>query len=121
MTISEIRRFVASVVADGCDVGLSVVSYQLECLLSGSPLNFNFDAKTNSQDLVPVQRISWSITGWKRRTYLEAHAAGRCATFAGKVRVYPVSELAGHVVKTEEDLRIVEALRPLIDLEELGE
>jgi hypothetical protein len=35
--------------------------------------------------------------------------------------VYPVSEIAGQVVKTEADLRVVEALYPLIDKKELGE
>jgi CMP-N-acetylneuraminic acid synthetase len=121
LTVSEIRSFARALVADGHDVGLSVVNYQLECLLDGSPVNFSFDAKTNSQDLAPVQRISWSITGWKRMTYLEAYRAGRCATYWGSVGVYGISELAGHVVKTEDDLRIVEALRPLIEKEELGE
>lgn len=121
LTASEIRRFVEQVISDGADVGLSVVNHQLECLLSGSPVNFRFNAKTNSQDLEPVQKICWSITAWRRTAYLEAHSSGKCATYAGDVRVYPVSELAGHVVKTEEDLRIVEALRPLIDRKELGE
>jgi len=121
LTVSEIRQFVESLVADGKDVGLSVVNHQLECLFAGGPVNFNFDTKTNSQDLAPVQKICWSITGWKRTTYLEAYRAGQCATYAGTVGVYPVSEIAGHVVKTEADLRVVEALYPLIDKEELGE
>lgn len=121
LTVTEIRQFVELLAADGKDVGLSVVNHQLECLFAGGPVNFNFDTKTNSQDLAPVQKICWSITGWKRTTYLEAYRAGQCATYAGNVGVYPVSEIAGHVVKTEADLRVVEALYPLIDKEELGE
>jgi CMP-N-acetylneuraminic acid synthetase len=121
LTVTEIRQFVEALAAEGKDVGLSVVNHQLECLCAGDPVNFNFDTKTNSQDLVPVQKICWCITGWRRTTYLEAYRTGRCATYAGSVGVYPVSEIAGQVVKTEADLRVVEALYPLIDKKELGE
>ena len=87
---------------------------QIECAYRGQPVNFSLVEKTNSQDLEPVQRISWSITGWRRETYLAAAANGRCATYAGRVGYFPVNRFAGHVIKTEEDLQIAEALLALV-------
>jgi hypothetical protein len=38
-----------------------------------------------------------------------------CATYSGKVGYYPVDRVAGHVVKTEDDLRLAEALLPFAE------
>ena len=97
-----------------CDCLLSTEEIQIECAHRGSPVNFTFARKTNSQDLEPVQRVSWSITGWRRETYLAAARAGDCATYAGRVAFFPISRFAAHVIKTEDDLRVAEALLPLV-------
>ena len=34
----------------------------------------------------------------------------KCATYTGRVGFYPIDRVAGHVIKTEEDLLIAEAL-----------
>jgi CMP-N-acetylneuraminic acid synthetase len=115
LTVDEVRGFVARLADDDVDCLLSADLVQIECAFQGQPVNFSFDEKTNSQDLTPVQRLSWSITAWRRSTYLDAVAAGRCATYAGRVGFYPVSPLAGHVIKTERDLQIAEALLPLVE------
>ena len=99
---------------DDADVMLSCEEILIECALDGTPVNFSYSKKTNSQDLRPIQRISWSITGWRRSTYLSAVEAGKCATYAGKVDFFPINSMASHIIKTEEDLRIAEALWPLM-------
>lgn len=111
----EIVSFVAALQHDEHDTLLSCTLEQIECACAGVPVNFSFDAKTNSQDLEPVQRISWSITGWRRASFLAAAAAGRTATYSGRVGFFPVDRLAGHIIKTEQDLRIAEALLPLVE------
>jgi CMP-N-acetylneuraminic acid synthetase len=115
LTAAEVASFVAAKEEQGVDVLLSVVHEQIECAYRGEPVNFRLDQKTNSQELDPIQRVSWSITGWTPATYLAARDAGRCATYAGRVGYHPISRLGGHVVKTEEDLRIAEALLPLVE------
>ena len=110
LTVNEIRRFVDEMVTDRYDTLLSYEPIQIECALDGRPLNFTFNAKTNSQDLKPVQRIAWSITAWRRSTFLAKVAAGQCATYAGRVGLVSVSHLAAHVIKTEEDLALAELL-----------
>ncbi|UFN50303.1 NTP transferase domain-containing protein [Roseomonas sp. OT10] len=110
LTVAELRGFVARLHAAECDVLLSVTRDPLEHLYRGQPVNFTFAEKTNSQDLEPVERIAWSVTGWRRDTYLEACRNGRCATYAGRIATWPVGRLAGHVIKTAEDLAMAEAL-----------
>lgn len=114
LSVDDVRQFVNALTSDKYDCLLSVDIVQIECAYRNQPINFTFSEKTNSQDLEPIQRISWSISGWKRDTYLNAIGAGRCATYAGRVGFYPVSQLASHVIKTENDLMIAEALLPLV-------
>ena len=106
----EIRRFVDELATDRFDVLLGVVDEPLEALYGGQPINFSFDEKTNSQDLEPVRRIAWSITGWRRETFLAAQAEGRCATYAGRIGFFSLRRWSGLAIKTADDLRLAEAL-----------
>lgn len=114
ITVEDVRRFVEYMAGSGNDCLLSTEEIQIECAFEGRPVNFTFEAKTNSQDLKPVMRVSWSITGWRREIFLAAAHSGACATYAGKVGFFPISRLAAHVIKTEDDLKIAEALLPLV-------
>jgi hypothetical protein len=93
---------------------LSCIHDQIEVAYKGQPVNFTFAEKTNSQDLTPVERITWSITGWTRKAFLEAADAGKTATYYGSVGFYPVSGISGHVIKTQRDLDIAEALLAIV-------
>jgi CMP-N-acetylneuraminic acid synthetase len=106
----EVKEFTKFFIYSDYDVLLSVVNEQIECSYKGKPVNFTYEEKINSQDLEPVQRITWSITGWKRKVYLDAHNSGKCATYFGRVGYYPVSRMAGLIIKTEADLKMAEAL-----------
>ena len=110
LTADEVGGFVRAMREGGYDTMLSVVEEELECVYDGAPVNFTFAEKTNSQDLRPVSRIVWAVTGWRRATYLEATDQGACATYAGRVGYHPVSRMAGHVIKTKADLDIARAL-----------
>lgn len=113
LTVEDVKTFVAEMEANPVDCLLSTEEIQIECAYQEKPVNFTFDEKTNSQDLEPVQRVSWSITGWRREAYLTAIEAGKCATYSGKVGFFPISRLAAHVIKTESDLEFAEALLPI--------
>ena len=110
LSVPDISRFLEVLGQDAHDGLMSVVEENLECLYRGSPVNFTFDEKTNSQDLTPIQRIVWAITAWRRSTFLEALAEGRCATYSGRIGYVPVGRMAGHVIKTQEDLDLAQAL-----------
>jgi CMP-N-acetylneuraminic acid synthetase len=110
LQVDEIRDFVHIMLEGSYDVQLSVVHEQIECAMEDIPLNFSFDRKTNSQELPPIQRITWSITGWRTDTYLRAFDQGKCATYAGKVGYYVINRASGHVIKNEEDLQIAQSM-----------
>lgn len=114
LTLVDIGSFVQRMTESDEDCLLSTEEIQIECAYQGKPVNFTFDEKTNSQDLKSVMRVIWSITGWRRDTFLAAARAGRCATYSGKVGFFPVNRFAAHIIKTEEDLQIAEALLPLV-------
>jgi CMP-N-acetylneuraminic acid synthetase len=115
LTVAEIKGFVDRFRASDFDVLLSCILDQIEVAYRDQPVNFTFAEKTNSQDLEPVQRITWSITAWRRAPFLAAARAGKTATYSGKVGFYPVSASSGHVIKTEQDLKIAEAMLPLVE------
>lgn len=114
LTVADLRGFSAAVERTGADVTLSTVDDQLEALCNDKPVNFTFLEKTNSQELAPVKKISWSVTAWKRETFLQAKSAGKCATYSGALATHPVNKMAGHVIKTAEDLAIADALFDLV-------
>ncbi|MFH0259612.1 MULTISPECIES: acylneuraminate cytidylyltransferase family protein [Vibrio] len=113
LSVVDTQNFVSELEKGSADALLSVDNVQIECAYENSPVNFSYDAKTNSQDLKPVQRITWSITGWKRNSYIEAYDSKKCATYSGNVAYFPIDRLAGHIIKTQEDLDIAEALYDL--------
>ncbi|WP_420316809.1 cytidylyltransferase domain-containing protein [Ekhidna sp.] len=112
---TDIVSFVKELSSEKYDVLLSAQNIQIECAYKETPVNFTMSRKDNSQDLSPIQRITWSITGWKRSTYMDAYETGNCSTYAGNVGYFEVNSLAAHVIKTQEDLDIAEALYHKID------
>jgi len=113
LTVQQIREFTAFMIDSPFDTVLSCTLEQIECAYENAPINFSYQEKTNSQDLKPIQRVTWSITGWRSASYLQAADAGKTATYAGQVGFFPIDRLAGHIIKTEEDLQIAEALLAL--------
>jgi CMP-N-acetylneuraminic acid synthetase len=118
INIKEIESFVNSIKASKPDVLLSIEEIQIECAFEDSPINFSLKEKTNSQDLKPIQRIMWSITAWKRDSFLSAYEKNLCCTYNGEVHYFPLNKLASLVIKTKEDLDMAEALFDLSQKEE---
>ena len=107
---AEIEGFTANLVAGDHDTLLSGVDEQIQCMMEEHPLNFSKDGMDATQALVPIQRISWSVTGWRAASYVQTFEAGGCATFHGRMGFYPLSRPSGLVVKYEEDYRMVAAM-----------
>jgi CMP-N-acetylneuraminic acid synthetase len=115
LTVADLASFAEAMEGGEYDALMSVVDENLECVFEGEPVNFTFAQKTNSQDLKPVRRIVWPVTAWRRRVFLDAVAAGRCATYSGRIGYHSVGRMAGHVIKTQEDLDVAAALFEIIN------
>ena len=109
LTAKEVESFVSFAENSDYQSIFSCIEDQIEVAYMNSPVNFNFSQKTNSQDLKPVQRITWSISGWKKESFLDAINKNKCATYNGKIGFFKVSPISGHVIKTKDDLKIAEA------------
>lgn len=110
ITVKDVRKFTEEIKSSDSHVFLSYEPIQIECSFKGKPVNFTYDTKTNSQELSPIKRISWAITGWEKSQYLKSYESGVCATYSGKIKYISVSKLANHVIKYEEDLDIARLL-----------
>ncbi|KIC36432.1 acylneuraminate cytidylyltransferase family protein [Leisingera sp. ANG-M7] len=110
LSAAEVKSFAEAFIASDADVMLSCIEDRIEVAYQDQPVNFTFAEKTNSQDLEPTQRVTWSITGWRAKSYIEAVEAGGIGTYNGKIAFYPVDPISGHVIKTQQDLDIAEAL-----------
>ena len=115
LTAAEVRAFMGAWTNSDHDVMLSCIHDQIEVAYQNQPVNFTFAEKTNSQDLQPTQRITWSITGFSRAAWLEAVEAGKNASYHGSIGFFPVSPIAGHVIKTQRDLDVADALFDLVE------
>ena len=114
LSTQEVEAFTKSFLASDADVMIACIEDKIEVAYQDQPINFRFDTKTNSQDLKPTQRITWSITGFKAKSYINAVESGKIGTYNGKVSFYPVDPISGHVIKTQQDLDIAEALLGVI-------
>jgi len=114
LSTKEVEAFTKRFLASDADVMIACIEDKIEVAYQDQPVNFDFSIKTNSQDLKPTQRITWSITGFKAKSYIAAVEAGGIGTYNGKVAFYPVNPISGHVIKTQQDLDIAEALLGVI-------
>lgn len=110
LTADEVGAFVKAFLGSEHDVMLACIEDKIEVAYKNQPVNFSFSQKTNSQELIPTQRITWSITGWRAAPYVAAVEAGQIGTYNGSIGFYPVNPISGHVIKTQLDLDIAEAL-----------
>ena len=110
LSAGEVKAFTETFQGSDADVMLACIEDKIEVAYQDQPVNFSFSQKTNSQDLKPTQRITWSITGFRAKSYIAEVEAGGIGTYNGKIAFYPVNPISGHVIKTQLDLDIAEAL-----------
>lgn len=96
------------------DTVLSCIHDQIEVAYQNQPINFTFTKKTNSQELKPTQRITWSATKWLKSSYLEAKKNKGIGTYSGKVGFFEVPIFSGLAIKTVDDLIVANALRDIL-------
>lgn len=106
-----LRRFVEFCSENEFNTVLTCVEDQIEVAYKGSPVNFCFSSKTNSQDLLPTQRITWAATYWRRKAFLANHEESDCGTYSAPVGFFPVPAYSGLAIKTKEDLVAATALK----------
>jgi CMP-N-acetylneuraminic acid synthetase len=107
ITINEIKQFVEVIKKEAPDTILSFEKIILEVFKGQTAINFDISSKTNSQDLQPLQMVSWGISAWKRETFLDAKANNNCGTYAGNVMFFELEKLSNLVIKTAQDFKLI--------------
>ena len=60
-----------------------------------------------TQDLDPVREMVYSIMMWKTSSFIKEMASKGYAILHGKVGYHPVSKLSALIVKTADDLKLI--------------
>lgn len=108
-TGDEVKNVVRFFCDDDLDSLITVREEQVHCLYNWRPLNFKEEEVfAQTQGLVPVQRFIYSVMMWRNKTFQQAYEKQGFALLCGKTGYYPVSKESSLIVKTEEDLRLVE-------------
>lgn len=104
------KRFLDHVENNDFDTVLSVVAEREETFFKGVPLNFTFEKKVNSQELIPVELICWALTAWKRKTFMQLQEQGNNPVFGGKVGRFTIPKDESCDLDTMEDWKIAEGI-----------
>lgn len=105
-----LEKFVEFINEHDYDTIMSVVAEKAESFYQDSPINFTLDDKINSQLLVPVERIVWSLTAWKRSNFIELQEKGINPIFSGKLGKFIIPKDECCDIDTEEDWKIAEGI-----------
>lgn len=88
----------------------SVVDEYAECFIDERPINFSLEHKINSQELIPVRKVIWALTAWRRETFLKAVSEDQCGTYTGNIGLYPIPKDEACDLDTPEDWAIAEGM-----------
>lgn len=107
----EIRAAVAHFVREGLDSLITVQDHQVHCLYDNRPLNFLPQEEfAQTQSLKPVQSFVYSLMMWRTTTFCAAMERQGYGVLCGKVGYFPVGRLSSVIIKTDEDLRLADAI-----------
>ena len=108
-TAEEIKMVIDYFCQENLDSLITVREEQVHCLHGGRPLNFSEEGPfTQTQDLVPVQRFVYSIMMWRNESFMADYEKQGYAFFCGKTGYYPVSKESALIVKTKDDLKLID-------------
>lgn len=107
----EMKSVVDYFIKNNLDSLITVRDEQVHSLLGDKPLNFDpNDEFAQTQDLVPVRRFVYSIMMWRNRTFMHTMEEKGAALLSGKVGYYNVSKESSLILKTQEDLYLIDCI-----------
>lgn len=108
-TSNEIEDALEYFKTNNLDSLFSVYEERVHCNFNKKPVNYNpAESFAKTQDLDPIERFVYSLMMWKCSTFKDAYRNTGTALFCGKTGTFPVSKLSSLIVKTAEDLMIVD-------------
>ena len=107
----EIAEIVNYFINNKLDSLITIEDKRVHCNYQQKPVNYTIEGQfAQTQDLEPVQAFVYSIMMWRSRSFLENLPNQEHSLFCGKFDVYPVKKQTAIIVKTPEDLKLVDLL-----------
>ncbi len=108
-----IKSFMDTFLKNDYDSCFSVEEHYTETLYGEKPLNFSFSKKIPTQTLAPVRMISWALSAWKTKSFIDSYDRDEQSehgpTFCGKVGYVPLGKIEALDGDTWDDLKLIEA------------
>ena len=105
---STLQKFYNYVVENKFDAVFSVENEFAECFFKNQPVNFSLDKKINSQDIIPVKKIVWAVTAWKKEFVIKNCTNGKYNVFSGDIGHFSIPKDQCCDLDTPEDWNIAE-------------
>jgi len=108
-TSTDIKSTVDYFINENLDSLITVEEHQVHSMYKNKPINFQKDEEfAQTQDIDPVLTFSYTIMMWKAKTFRKEYESKGFAMFCGNFGVKNIGKLSSIIVKTEEDLMIVD-------------
>ena len=93
------------------DTLISVKEERLQSFYLGKPININIHEKlAMTQNINPIQIISWAVSIWKKKSFMESYEKNGYAVFNGKLCLFPINPLHALKISYEEDFFLAEIM-----------
>lgn len=110
-TGDDIDRGLAHFFEHDLDTLLTIREEQLHAFVEDRPINIDLSRPIPmTQDLSPIQLVTWNFCFWRRSTFLQSFEANGHGVFSGRIGLFPLDKRTAVKVSDESDFRIAEAL-----------
>lgn len=93
------------------DTLISVKEERLQSFYLGKPINIQTDEKlAMTQNINPVMIASWSVSIWRKSSFIKSYEKNGYAVFNGKLCLYPINPLHTLKISYEEDFLLAEMI-----------
>jgi len=90
---------------------ITVENKNVHSSYKGKPINYNTDDLfLQTQDISPVNIFVYSVMVWKASSFIKEYEKNGAAMFSGKFGTYSVSKESGLIVKTADDLILIDQI-----------
>jgi len=111
LTSVEIKSVVDQFFAQNLDSANTVEEKYSHFLFEDKPINFTFSEKlTKTQDLIPVQIISYAVQMWKVSSFKQSMESTGHGVFSGKVGFVPISKRGSVNIKHPDDICMADSI-----------
>jgi CMP-N-acetylneuraminic acid synthetase len=115
MSDIDIRNAMVSFQKQELDSMITTEMRNSHAVLDKKPINFRTDERfARTQDLPPIELFNYALMAWRRDVFLNTYAGQGHAFFCGRFGTVPISKVSGLMVKTREDISIIEAMLSLL-------